>query len=74
MEILRRAKRAMVKTICGVKLIDRKNMDKLIEMLGLKEMVDKLAKAIGVRWYGHVLRRQEDDVLRKALILGLRCC
>ena len=69
MAILRRAKRAMVKTICGVKLIDRKNMDKLMEMLGLKEMVDKLAKAIGVRWYGHVLRRQENDVLRKALIL-----
>ena len=35
-----------------------------MEMLGLKETVVQMAKANGVRWYGHVLRR--DDVLRKA--------
>jgi len=29
--------------------------------------VDKLAKANGVWWYGHVLRRDDDDVLRRAL-------
>ena len=26
-----------------------------------------MAKANGVHWYGHVLRREEDDILRKAL-------
>ena len=36
-------------------------------MVGLKETIDKLAKANGVCWYGHVLRREEDDILRKAL-------
>ena len=36
-------------------------------MLGLKEAMDKLAKANGVCWYGHVLMREEDDNLRKAL-------
>ena len=45
--ILRRAERSMVRVICGVKLMD---------MLGLKEAVGKLARANGVRWYGHVLR------------------
>ena len=35
-------------------------------MLGLRETIDGLAKANGVRWYGHVLRR-EENVLRKAL-------
>ena len=53
--------------MCGVKLMDKKNTEESIVMLGLKETKDKLAKANGVRWYGHVLRREEDDILRKAL-------
>ena len=36
-------------------------------MLGLKETVIKMAKVNGVRWYGHVLRRDDRYVLRKAL-------
>ena len=36
-------------------------------MLGLKEAADKLARANGVRWYGHVLRRPEEDVLIKEM-------
>ena len=38
-------------------------------MLGLKETIDRLATANGVRWYGHVLRRDDDSVLRVALNL-----
>ena len=37
MAILRRTERAMVRSMCGVKLVDRKNMEKLMEMLGSKE-------------------------------------
>ena len=29
--------------------------------------LDELARANGVRWYGHVLRRGNGDVLRRAL-------
>ena len=36
-------------------------------MLGLKETTDRLATANGVRWYRHVLRRDECSVLRVAL-------
>ena len=36
-----------------------------MEMLGLKETVVQVAKANGVRWYGHVLRRDDGHVLRK---------
>ncbi len=67
MSILRRTERAMVRAMCGVKLTDRKKTEDLMEMLGLEESVDQLAKANGVRWYGHVLRRDGDHVLRKAL-------
>ena len=57
----------MGSAMCGVKLMDRKKSDKLMEMLGLEGRVEQLAKANGVRWYGHVLRREDDHVLRKAL-------
>ena len=34
-------------------------------MLGLKETVIRMGKVNGVRWYGHVLRRDDGHVLRK---------
>ena len=39
----------------------------LLFMLGLKETMDQLAMANSVRWYGHVLRREDVYILRKAL-------
>ena len=41
--------------------MDRKNMKELMEMLGLMETLDRVAKANGVRWYGHVIRRDDDS-------------
>ena len=66
--ILRRAKTSMVMAMCGVKLADKRNTEELMDMLGLKEAADKLARANGMRWYGHVLQRPEKDVLMKAMI------
>ena len=65
--ILRRTERAMVRAMCGVKLMERRRTEHLMEMLGLKETVVQMAKANGVRWYGHALRRDDSHVLRKAL-------
>ena len=42
--------------MCSVKLVDKKNTEDLMNMLGLKEATDKLAKVNGMRWYSHVLR------------------
>ena len=66
--ILRRTERAMVRSMCGVKQVDRKNTDDLMKMLGLKETLDKMAQANGVRWYGHVVRRDEERILKKAMM------
>ena len=63
MSVLRRTERAM----CGTKLMEKKRTKDLMEMLGLMETVVQMAKATGVRWYGHVLRRDDGHVLRKAL-------
>ena len=40
-----------MRSMCGAKLMDRKKMEELMEMLGLKETLDGMAKANGVRWY-----------------------
>ena len=55
----------MVKQICGVQLIDRKRSKHL--MLSLNEIINQLTIAHGVCWYGHVLRRENGHVLRRAL-------
>ena len=49
---------------CGQKIVDRKTTEEQIDVLGLKETIDRLATANWVRWYGHVLRRDDDSVLR----------
>ena len=65
--ILRRTEREMVRAMCGAKLMEKKRTEDLMEMLGFKETAVQVAKANGVRWYGHVLRRDVGHVLRKAL-------
>ena len=67
MAILRRTERTIVRAMCGAKLIEKKRTEDLMEMLGLKETVVQMANANGVRWYKHVLRRDDWHVLRKAL-------
>ena len=66
--ILRRTKRSMVRVMCGVMLVNKRNTEELMDMLGLKEAADNLARANGVRWYGHVLRRPEENVLMKTMV------
>ena len=57
----------MVRAMCEVQLKDRKQSTDLMFMLGLKETIDQLAMANSVPWNGHVLRREEGNVLRRAL-------
>ena len=44
MAILRRTKKAKVRSTSGVKLVDRKKM----KVLGLKETLDRMTKANGI--------------------------
>ena len=62
----------MVRAMCGAKLMEKKRTGDLMEMLGLKETVVQLAKANGVRWYDHVLRRDDGHLLRKVLEFEVR--
>ena len=47
--ILRRTKRAMVRAMCGQKVVDRKTTEKQMGMLGLKKTIDRLATRNEVR-------------------------
>ena len=69
MAMLRRAEKAMVRSMCRVKLVDKKNMENLMEMLDKKETLDRMAKANGLRWYGHVIIRDDDNILKKAMMM-----
>ena len=52
------AERAMVRAMCGTNLMEKKRTEGLIDLM---------VKVNGVRWYGHVLRKDDGHVLRKAL-------
>ena len=39
----------MVKTMCGRKVVDRKTSEEQMDMLGLRETIERLATLIGVR-------------------------
>ena len=67
MAILRRTKRAMIQAISAVKLLDLRNSNKLMDMLGIKESLDGTDKASSMQWYGHVLRKEDQNVIVKAL-------
>ena len=58
-----------MRAMCGQKVVDRKTTEEQMDMLGLKETIHQLATANGIRWYRHVLRRDDNSVLRVALNL-----
>ena len=52
--------------------MDKKSTKDLMQMLDLNETIDQLAKVNSVRWYGHVLRKDKNNFMRKALDLKVK--
>ena len=50
-----------------MKLSDSFKSKFFIDRLALKETLEPLVKASSVRWFGHVMRKDQGNVLRKAL-------
>ena len=64
---LRRAKRMMVRRMCGVSLKDRKDWkrsDELLSCLGIECVENKIQRA-RLRWFGHVERKEENNWVKK---------
>ena len=72
MAILRRTEKALMRAMCGVKLIEKRSSQELTSLLVLYDTLNGLARASGVQWYLHVLKRDNGDVLRRALNLKWR--
>ena len=62
----------MVRAMCGLQLKDRKRSKDLMLMLSLNETIDQLGMANSIRWHGHVLRREDGHVERRAWDLRLK--
>ena len=46
-----------------------------MQMLGITVSIEIRVRAAAVRWYGHTLRREEDNILKEALnfkVIGRR--
>jgi len=56
----------MVRWMCGVKLKDRPPSKELRERLGIDDITLVLQQN-RLRWYGHVLRKEDDDWVKKCI-------
>ena len=65
--VILRTEKVIMRAMCGVKLIEKRRSQELVSLLGLKDTLDGLARANGVRWHGHILRRDNGDALKRAL-------
>jgi len=61
---LQRAVMRMVRWMCGTKLKDRFPSKELRERLGIDDIAFVLQQN-RLRWYGHVLRKEDDDWVKK---------
>ena len=67
-EILQKNHGVLVRSMCGVKLVDKKWVNDLMQMLDLNETIDQLARANSVHGYGHVLKKDKNNFMRRPLV------
>ena len=60
--ILKRLEKRKIRAMCGTKLIEKRSSQEVMELLGLEETLDRLAKANNMQWYRHALKRESDNV------------
>ena len=59
----------MVRWMCGIKLKDRFTSRELRERLG----IDDIALVLQQNRYGHVLREEVDDWVKKCMVYEVEC-
>ena len=50
----------------GIPALQKKSTKDQMQLLDMNETIDQLARAIGVRWYGHALRKDMNNFLISA--------
>jgi len=64
---LQQAEMRMVRLMCDVKVKDRVPSKELRERLGIGDILLILQQKNRLRWYGHVLRKEDTDWLKKCM-------
>ena len=65
--VLIRTERKMIRMMCGVNLLNKKNSESLRELMKIELDVSELLRRSRLRWYGHVMRREADAGIKRAL-------
>ena len=65
-----RTEMRMVRWMCGVSLRDKFTSDELRERMGIEPVLD-FVKRSRLRWMGHVLRKSDDDEVKKCFELEI---
>jgi len=68
---LQRAEMRMVRWMCGVKLKDGFPSKELRERLGIDDITLVLQQN-KLQWYGHVLQKENDDLVKKCMEYELK--
>ena len=63
-----RTEMRMVRWMCGVSLRERKTNEELRQRMGI-EAVGVVMKRNRLRWLGHVLRKDDDDWVKRSMSL-----
>ena len=67
---LNRAEMRMIRWMCGVSLRERKTSAELRKSMGVEAIVDVVRRS-RLRWYGHVVRKEENDWVKKVMSINL---
>ena len=65
-KLLERTEMRMLRWMLGISLRDRNRNEDIRKKLGVACVSDKIREA-RLRWYGHVMRREEDSCLKRIM-------
>ena len=70
-EILERTEMRMVRWIAGVSLLERRESEDIRRMCGICNIKEK-AREARLRYFGHVIRREDDEPVKRAMMMPVR--
>ena len=62
---MERTEMRMVRWIAGISLLERKESQDIRRMCGICNVIEK-AREARLRYYGHIIRREEEEPIRRA--------
>ena len=61
----------MIRWMCGISLKDRRTNEELRRLVGV-EPITTFIRSVRLRWYGHVMRKGDEDWVKKCWSIGLK--